>query len=485
MKSFEISKIMLKMWQKEIHKLLNTGTKKGLAILCLLLAISMGAIIGYSFTGIFLSLFLNGDVHSLGLFVVAMFMNTSIFTFVFFILFKVRTPEHHSFSMQLSWLPLTVFQRSLGYYIPFAGAVASLVLFIIFILLIPNFIASGVGIRFVFSFFVILFVQIIFFFSLLNLVYNLVYFIILKFGFPLQKFFSIFAVVVLATFYGITFFNITKIQHAYLTFDYNMTYFTAPLFLFLNGQKPDVSYLIVILVLIGTVVASFLSLNFVPILTEKKASKLFSFIKMPYSKPLSLMVKEIKSQARNEENILNFIFLLLVLCFLKYRFQISFSGESYLVLGGVTGMVAFNSFGNDQRMMPVYRALHLKMTTVLWSKYFGLCTLGILQLCLFSLLTSTFPESLLVFLKTLVVLLNSIAVFYLAGIIFPLDRNNPYMGIFSFGMLFLILIPLFFIGNYVVSEITKQGLLLFISLLEILLFLLLYVGFKWRYYYDY
>ncbi|MDE1376463.1 hypothetical protein PVN38_22900, partial [Bacillus licheniformis] len=232
------------------------------------------------------------------------------------------------------------------------------------------------------------------------------------------------------------------------------------------------------------VTASFMSLNVVPILTEKKSSKLFSFIKIPSSKPLSLAVKEIKSQARNEENILNFIFLLLALCFLKYKFQFGFTGESYLVLGGVTGIIAFNSYGNDLRMMQVYKAMHLKITTVLWSKYLGLCVLGLIQLCLFSVLTWTFPESFAVFVKTIAVLLNAIAMFYLAGIIFPLDRNNPYMGIFSFGMLLIFMIPLFFIVNYAVDKVTGEALLFLIPCLELLLILLLYGGFKWRYHYD-
>ncbi|MET1138600.1 hypothetical protein ABWW12_22210, partial [Bacillus subtilis] len=91
----------------------------------------------------------------------------------------------------------------------------------------------------------------------------------------------------------------------------------------------------------------------------------------------------------------------------------------YLVLGGVTGIIAFNSFGNDLRMMQMYKALHLKTATVLWSKYLGLCMLGLIQLFLFSVLTWTFPESFPVFLKTVAVILNSIAMFYLAGIIFP------------------------------------------------------------------
>lgn len=45
----------------------------------------------------------------------------------------------------------------------------------------------------------------------------------------------------------------------------------------------------------------------------------------------------------------------------------------------MTGIIAFNSFGNDLRMMQMYKALHLKTATVLWSKYLGLCMLGLIQ----------------------------------------------------------------------------------------------------------
>lgn len=142
MKSLIISRMMLKMWQQEMYKLFDTQTKRIIVILFFLFAVTMGAIIGYSFTGVFMKAFLNGDERSLGLLVVSMAINASIFTSLLFILIKVRTPEQDRFSMQLSWFPLSTFQKSLGYFIPMVTVVAGLVLFFIGILLLPNFIAQ-------------------------------------------------------------------------------------------------------------------------------------------------------------------------------------------------------------------------------------------------------------------------------------------------------------------------------------------------------
>lgn len=99
MKSLIISKMMLKMWRQEMYKLFDTQTKRIIVVLFFLFAVTMGAIIGYSFTGVFMKAFLNGDERSLGLLVVSMAINASIFTSLLFVLIKVRTPEQDRFSI--------------------------------------------------------------------------------------------------------------------------------------------------------------------------------------------------------------------------------------------------------------------------------------------------------------------------------------------------------------------------------------------------
>lgn len=130
------------MWQQEMYKLFDTQTKRIIVVLFFLFAVTMGAIIGYSFTGVFMKAFLNGDERSLGLLVVSMAINASIFTSLLFVLIKVRTPEQDRFSMQLSWFPLSTFQKSFGYFIPMVTVVAGLVLFLsafcFYLILLPR-----------------------------------------------------------------------------------------------------------------------------------------------------------------------------------------------------------------------------------------------------------------------------------------------------------------------------------------------------------
>lgn len=233
------------MWQREINKIFDTTMKRILAILFFLFTVTIAAIIGYSFTGAFLKAFLTGREQSLGLLATSMSINASIFTSLLFVLIKVRTPEQDRFSMQLSWLPLTTFQKSLGYFIPIMAVVSSIILFIIGILLIPNFIINRIGIGFSIGFFAMIFVQTIFVLSFINLIYNITYMFILKIKFPLQKFFSLFVLLVLVSGYILAHFNINKIAKAYQTFDYHFMYFSAPFFLSLQGIYPEgVNYFI-------------------------------------------------------------------------------------------------------------------------------------------------------------------------------------------------------------------------------------------------
>ena len=70
--------------------------------------------------------------------------------------------------------------------------VTGLVLFFIGILLLPNFIAQGIGIFFILTFFLMVLLQSLFVLTLLQLIYNVTYLLVLKLKLPLQKFAAIF-----------------------------------------------------------------------------------------------------------------------------------------------------------------------------------------------------------------------------------------------------------------------------------------------------
>ncbi|MGE6630761.1 hypothetical protein [Bacillus sp. NPDC077027] len=485
MKSLIISKMMLKMWQQEMYKLFDTQTKRIIAILFVLFAVVMGALIGYSFTGVFMKAFLNGDERSLGLLAVSMAMNTSIFTSLLFVLIKVRTPEQDRFSMQLSWFPLTTFQKSLGYFIPMVTVVTGLVLFFIGILLLPNFIAREVGVGFISAFFLMVLLQALFVLSLLQLIYNITYLFVLKLKLPLQKFAAIFVVLTLIVAYAMTHFNLEQIQQSYLFFDYHLMYFTAPFFLATQEMSPEgVHYTMLMIIIILSAIGAFVSLALMPIMAEKKALTFLKRLPFSSSKKWSMMAKEIKSQVRNEENILNFLILFIVILFVRYQFSFRFQGEAFFVLCAVSGLTAFNSFGNDKRMLGMYKTFGLRAWEVALYKYAGLVAVGLLQVLIFMLATLTIPESVWVIPIGLAVLLNATALFYVVGILLPLDRNNPYTGIFSFGALILVMIPIVFIGNYVIGATNQTLQWLLVCGFEGLLIFTIYKGFSWRYGHD-
>ncbi|WP_353856604.1 hypothetical protein [Bacillus sp. Bos-x628] len=485
MKSLIISKMMLKMWQQEMYKLFDTQTKRIIVVLFFLFAVTMGAMIGYSFTGVFMKAFLNGDERSLGLLVVSMAMNASIFTSLLFVLIKVRTPEQDRFSMQLSWFPLSTFQKSLGYFIPMMTVVAGLVLFFIGILLLPNFIAQGIGISFILAFFVMVLLQSLFVLALLQFIYNMIYVLVLKIKLPLQKFAAIFVLLALVVAYAMTHFDINKIQQSYVQFDYHLMYFTAPFFLATQGMSPQgVNYAILILLILLSAGGAFISLALMPIMAEKKALTFLNKLPFSTSKNWSLVVKEMKSQVRNEENILNFLILLIVILFVRYQFVFRFEGEAFFVLCALAGLTAFNSFGNDKRMLGMYKTFGLRSWEVSLFKFVGLLMVGFMQIAVFMLTTITLPESIWTVVIGIAVLFNATALFYVVGILLPLDRNNPYTGIFSFGALILIMIPIVFIGNYVIGESSQMLQWLLVAGFEILLIFAIYKGFSWRYSHD-
>ncbi|MGV2910893.1 hypothetical protein ACNPNT_03705, partial [Bacillus safensis] len=291
--------------------------------------------------GVFMKAFLNGDERSLGLLVVSMAINASIFTSLLFVLIKVRTPEQDRFSMQLSWFPLSTFQKSFGYFIPMVTVVAGLVLFFIGILLLPNFIAQGIGIFFIFTFFLMVLLQSLFVLMLLQFIYNITYLLVLKLRLPLQKFAAIFVLLALVVTYGLTHFDISQIQQSYIQFDYHLMYLTAPFFLAAQGMPPEgVNYGILILLILLSAGGAFVSLAMMPIMAEKKALTFLHKLPFSSSKKWSLIVKEMKSQVRNEENILNFLILLIVISFVRYQFGFRFEEEAFFVLCALAGLTA-------------------------------------------------------------------------------------------------------------------------------------------------
>src|SRR5690606_28904928 len=158
-KSFIISNFMLKMWMKEILKILNTKTKQAVSVIVALFLIFIASLVGYQLTSLSLTSFFSGDPKSLTLLIVSMYFNASIFTMVLFILFKTVATDYDRLSIQLSWFPIKRYEKNLGYFLLFSNMLIGLVILFISLIIVPASVMQGAGVRFIFAFLVGLFLQ--------------------------------------------------------------------------------------------------------------------------------------------------------------------------------------------------------------------------------------------------------------------------------------------------------------------------------------
>ncbi|MEH6849888.1 hypothetical protein [Bacillus pseudomycoides] len=481
-KSLIISSLMLKMWKKEIRKLLDTKMKVFIASVFTLSIISIAVFGGYQITSVSLQGFLNGDTRSITLLTVSMYLNASILTFVFFIFFKAMASDQDRLSIQLSWFPVNLFEKNLGYFIPFSSVILSLVFCMISIIMVPAFFTQKAGFIFSCAFLFGLLLQSFFVLCLMQFIYNISTFLVKICKLPFGKLLTLLLVILVCLIYGLESLSIKGMLNTFTVFDYNVTYFASPIFLGVIGELAymKVNIPIIIIGYIGVILLSFFSLFLINIKSEKRSLKLFRFLPIPQNKLGALIVKEVKSQCRNEENLLNSILIIILVILFKLKFNFQDNSVIIIALAGITGIIALNSFGNDKKMYLAYKTYNITSLKVLTGKFIGLCILSLIQLVIFCLLLLYTPDTFKESFQIILIVINSIAAFYLAGTIIPLDKNNPYAGILAFIFILCSLIPIVFIGNQIIgqtNEVLKFG---SIILAEILLGIIIALTNRWR-----
>lgn len=484
-KSLEIFKLILRLWFRSIGKVLKT--KVNIILVCALggLLVFIAGLAGYKLTSTMLNSFINGDMRSLYLLAISMFLNSSIFVFMFFVFFKSITPEQNQFTIQLNWFPLKRYERNLGYHTPLIIIISFLVLFIDCIVLIPSFISSRLEIEIFIFFFVFLFLQILFISFCMNLLYNVFKFIVLKLKLPFQKFITLLIVMIISSYYMISNTSINGLMDSYMTFDYNLAYFMAPSFIKSVGKInfSDANILVIFSVFLLISLLYFLSMFLSEESQERTSSKALEFIPIPKkNKFFAIVVKEIKTQARSEENVLNFLIFVVIGLFLRFMVDISsFNSIIMLLLSGFCGMIALNSFGNDQRYYPVYKIFNLKSLQLMLSKTFAQIILAFSSFLFITVIVLNLQFDINSLEKNILVLANSTVLFYIMGLLLPVGYKNPYMGILSFSILIFVLLPIVFILSYILGDISKPVITVLTISAELVLCSALYFISNWRF----
>ncbi|MDQ0418586.1 hypothetical protein J2Z48_002789 [Croceifilum oryzae] len=481
-KLLRISSIILTMWRLEIEKIVNTRAKKLVVLMVLLFMISIAAFGGYQITNASLSSFLQGDIRSISMLTISMYLNASIYTFVFFILLKTIASDQDWLSTKCKWLPITPFERNLGYQIPLILTILVLIFFITGIILLPAFIIHQIGFGFSVAFFTGLLLQVLLTFSLLQLAYHVVTFFIISCKLPFGKFFPLFIVIILFGSYGLETLSIQGILTSFTDFHYNLYYLTSPLFLQIIGElsQMKVNLLFIVAIYVSIVLVSMASLLLISIQSEKRSLTFLRWIPIPRNKFGAVWVKEIKSQSRNEENVLNFFLILLLILVLNLKFNLASYSFLLLALAAMAGMIALNSFGNDKKMVPFYKIYDIQPNTIVLAKYTGLILLAVMQWILFCSLALYLPKN-NEYWQALLIILNSTALFYLVGVIIPLDRRNPHIGLFAFVSFLFVLFPIMFIANYFGGYLPTFTQIGAIVLVEALISVAILMAHQWRF----
>jgi hypothetical protein len=478
-RSLKISKLMVTLWVRELKRILDSRIKIAAAVSILFGVISLAALGGYQITSLTLTSFLGGDAESLALLTLSMYLNASIFVSLFFIVFKAVTPDQDQLSIKLSWFPVTRFERNVGYFVPFISILLLLVLFILSIILIPAFLIQNVGLVFTITFFTGLLLQAFFTLSLMHLLYNLIHFLVTMLKLPFSKFFTLFLLIGTTAYYSLNTLSIQGMIQAFNDFDYHAFYLIAPLMFSVFGENTEINQLFLVSAFLIVAMASFASLFLVRAQMEKRGLKVLRFLPIPRKRLGALISKEIKSQWRSEENLINFALIVVLLLFANAQFNLWGNPIIMFALAAIVGIIALNSFGQDKKMISMYKIFGISPHTTAVAKMAGLILLSLTQFLFFSAIALSNP--LHSWWQLLIILINSTALFYLAGTILPVDRNSPHTGLLSFLLLVLLVFPLSLIANYLVghtSQVVQIGTLI---IGEGLLIAAIFASHQWRY----
>jgi hypothetical protein len=434
----------------------NTVSKKVLVVTILLFLLAMGILCGYLLSNEILKLFLSGDEKFIYFLLMTEISNISTLTFVFFMLFEFVSPDSGELSKILRWLPIKPFERKISEILPTFINITACSMLIEVLIFIPPMFINRIYLGNIGAFLLCIFLQIIFCIMILMSVFNILYFLlsVVKTPFARNFAFTITGIVYMIYLAEFTL-SLTDFLTSYEKFEYNpLTLASAVYLIFYNSSLGvNVNFFIFAAIVAAIVLIFVGSILLQSSARENTALKTFRFIKFSDSKFLSLVLKEIKLQYRNEENFL--LALLLILGSVLLRLKFGYTTATFLMsisIGFLSSFPALNSFGSERKAIPVYRQIGVKSNIFSLSKLTGcICSSLILYTLISAIMFSA--VNMLNILIGLAVLIYANNVLYFAGVLSPIDKDNAYMQ----GVLILIIILIALPAAYVINSIMQYS----------------------------
>lgn len=438
MKSLTISNVIVLSWKNHYKHLLedNPVVRYGIPLLGIALFI---ALIVLAHQGIypFIQAYRFDDPRMIPVLLSALFMNVSLFTAVLIVVFVMLSPERNTLERSLHWMPVTGFQRKIGYYLPLIVIVLSFLL----LLYVPVVLAVAQGVSFslwqtiltllsmVAQILFIQFVTLIFI-ELYGFVFGYV------FGLPYHRLWGTgLALMTLMGYFAFQF-RFDMLQTLYESMEFHFFYMMVMnLFLTIPNLLQEGSNFI--LLANGFFVLSVIGMFGVMALPakrpEEKYDRLFQSIPFIRLRFLSVAIKEWKEIVRNRENrILLIMMVLISVMVLLWTDPSSLSGLVVIVIFVFSSFQSYHSYGRERERFASYASLPYPMLRWIFAKLFGNLTFNLVfAALLFLLFRVDIDWSFMTYLRYMYIgVLVTIGLF-LAGIIIPYNPAQPYSTAFA------------------------------------------------------
>ncbi|KEI49435.1 membrane protein [Enterococcus faecium UC8668] len=421
----KIISMLSKVYRNKINQVLNSKEKRIGMFLSVFIIIGISALLANILTHDVVSIFLNGNLEILYSAILTYLISLSIFTFSIFIVLKFLDPDESKILKNLDRLPISKLAMYIGYY-SFPLSIQVAIPSILFsIIIIPQLVTNGISVSLSLRIAGIFLLQSIFITLLMNLSYNILFFLGIRMKIPFAKSVSLLVQTIIILRIVVTLLeNIQNILLNYETFSYNILFWNLGFLGHIILENTfSVNLLLLVLVELVMFIACIHSFALLSSIQDKNEyqSKVFAKINNSKSLNISLILKDMKLLLRSENTIL-LILLLLGLNTFTLLSHLPILGILIKIDAGLLGTLGFLSYGVDEKMLSFYRILGVKRSQYFLGKFistFVVTSFFFLLMLLFKV------PSLRECLFGLGILATSTLSSIILGVFFPYSKENP------------------------------------------------------------
>lgn len=449
-----ICNVYQKVLYNNLKKMLNTSTKKFVAGAVAFCILAVGVIGGYLISNEVVGMFLNGDSKSMYLLVISSSLTVSVLTFGFYAVFSFISNENGALETILEWMPVKLIYKKIGITLPRIFNIVVSVMTLSLVMFFPAMFANSVPIGLILLMFCTFLLECVI--SVLLIETLLHGFICITYFFHIPYFMNIslsFSIITICLYLVKSFKLYTDYLVDYSEFSYNPIYCASGIYAIIYKTKLHIS--INIPLYLGIIVGIFLIFLLVMSLERSKCEQrpisLLKHWKFNTSRFKTLIMKEIKSNVRSEDNFI--LILLIILASLICRIKFNCDSGNFTVvhiLSIASTLSVFSSYGFDMKYIRLYRQLGVSHKMLYFSKFIGSFIYSFVLYVILNLIFLNSFNGVKNALFGILLLILYAAVFNIIGLIIPKNPEMPTAQAAGIITILLIFLPTYYlIANFV------------------------------------